>query len=228
RDESQVGNGIWKSGDAGATWSRVNTGLPNDVSAEVIVLDPHDAKRLLVGTMQGLYLSTNGGSSWTRLRSEEIWDVEADPTNPETVYAGGLEGIYQSHDFGATWTNVSADLPEGRVRSLAVNSTGEIVYAAVDGYGLYGAVSPSVGSIPLDEGTTATSENNYRGLMVEQLGHTTETSTDLATSFKDSPTTRRFLLIAGSATGGLLLLLVVVGVVAHRYRKKIAVDSPRD
>ncbi|MFN7929482.1 MAG: hypothetical protein U0Y68_16345 [Blastocatellia bacterium] len=58
---------VWKSLDAGATWSAIdgegNTGLP-DVPAHCIAIDPNNAARLFVGTDLGVFASTDGGATW--------------------------------------------------------------------------------------------------------------------------------------------------------------------
>ncbi len=225
RDESLIGNGIWKSSDAGLSWQRANTGLPEDVSAEVVVAHPSESRQLLAGTMQGLYRSTDGAATWKKIRGEEIWDIERDPTDPAIIYLGGTEGIWQSRDFGETWTNVSADLPAGRVRSLAVNSTGTIVYAAVDGYGLYVAIDPSLPTITPDSGVTEISENTKQ-MALADYGSTDHNFSYVATAAAES-VAKNLALLIGGVVAGILILILVVGLLIW-YRQRKVVKKPAD
>jgi uncharacterized repeat protein (TIGR01451 family) len=70
----------------------------------------------------GLYKTTNGGASWSRLNRHlpvATWDVEVDPTNANRVYAtsfydgrvNSLAGINVSTDAGATWTHPASAAP---------------------------------------------------------------------------------------------------------------------
>jgi photosystem II stability/assembly factor-like uncharacterized protein len=148
--EAAVGNGIWKSADAGLTWARSNGGMPDSASINVILI--HPARNiLLAGGFAGLWRSTDGGGSWRQVRLGTIWDMEYDPANPDVVYAGGEEGLLRSGDFGLSWGPMPADLPQGGVTALAVNATGRILYVGVRGSGLYVGVDSAVGPIPQDQ-----------------------------------------------------------------------------
>jgi photosystem II stability/assembly factor-like uncharacterized protein len=54
---------VWKSIDAGATWSSIDGGLP-DMPVHSIAVDPTRRERLYLGTDLGVFVSLNGGTSW--------------------------------------------------------------------------------------------------------------------------------------------------------------------
>lgn len=130
RSNIQHGNGMYRSHDAGATWTRI--GLDDSRQIGRILVDPHDPKTLLVAALghaygpnetRGVYRSTDGGATWTRTlfhdRDTGAIDLASDPSL-RTVYAslwqtrrppwsvyppsnGPGSGLYKSVDGGVTW-----------------------------------------------------------------------------------------------------------------------------
>lgn len=149
--EATVGNGIWQSLNSGQTWQRLNKGMADDTSVSVILIHPKNPTQLLVGGGSGIHRSTDRGESWQFIQRGRVADMEFDPTNPDVVYAGGGDGLLMSTNFGESWTDISNNLPRSSVNAVAVNSTGTIVYAGVDNYGIYLAIDPSVGEIKKDQ-----------------------------------------------------------------------------
>ena len=133
------GDGIYRSDDGGRSWR--NLGLKDSQHIGRIVIDPRDSKVVYVaaygplwssGGDRGLYKTTDGGASWTKILniSEHtgISDVALDPNNPDVLIAtahqrrrhtwtlihGGPEsGIHKSTDGGATWRRIRTGLPNG-------------------------------------------------------------------------------------------------------------------
>jgi hypothetical protein len=132
------GRGIYKSIDGGATWT--NVGLKNTLTTGRIAIDPTNPQRILVastgdlfnpGGGRGVYRSTDGGVTWSRVLLGDTTttgavDVSIDPVDPQRVYAvmwdhirhpnlrvyGGVgSGVYRSTDGGTTWTRLSNGLP---------------------------------------------------------------------------------------------------------------------
>ncbi|MBN2227252.1 MAG: thrombospondin type 3 repeat-containing protein [candidate division Zixibacteria bacterium] len=126
--DSYVGTGIYKTTDAGATWNLI--GLPNSAHIGRIVIDPLRPETVFVaacGTLfgtnseRGLYISTDGGSTWEQklfiTDSTACVDVAFHPTAgvifaamwerwraPNNRRVGGItSGLYRSDDFGETW-----------------------------------------------------------------------------------------------------------------------------
>jgi hypothetical protein len=113
-----VGQGpLWRTLDAGGTWTRAATGI-QAVLAEAIAVDPHHAGTVLAATSSdGVERSTDGGRTWRRskgLRGQPV-GVAVDPAHPNIVLAT-INGftLERSIDGGATWKVVAGERP-GRV-----------------------------------------------------------------------------------------------------------------
>jgi len=110
---------VIKSTDGGENWFEVNNGL-NNLYVGSLFMHPENPEILLAGTghnqyweNNGVYLTTDGANSWTRVYSGErinINSVEFSTTNPQIAYAGGESIILRSEDGGKTWRAMS---PEG-------------------------------------------------------------------------------------------------------------------
>jgi photosystem II stability/assembly factor-like uncharacterized protein len=80
-----------------------------------ILIFPGDPDRVLVGvdggggSGEGIYLSANGGSSWSRRFNTGVSAIAMDPANNHIVYAGttNLGYVFRSTDQGSNWTRIS-------------------------------------------------------------------------------------------------------------------------
>jgi photosystem II stability/assembly factor-like uncharacterized protein len=133
---------IYESHDGGAAWKRLSwIGKRNDLALDSIVVDAANPKHILVGawvlgsSYGGLYISNDGGLTWTSdsdLRGQSIRALAAAPSNPKILVAGTLKGVYRSVDGGEHWGLIS---PEGsqeihEVESIAIDPANpEIIYA---------------------------------------------------------------------------------------------------
>ena len=156
------GNGMYRSDDAGSTWTRI--GLEDSRQIGRILVDPKDPRTLLVAALghaygpnetRGVYRSTDGGTTWTRtlFRGADTGaiDLAADPTGrvvfaslwqtrrpPWSVYPpsyGPGSGLYKSLDGGVTWQPVHGGLPSdglGKIGVAVAPSDPNRVYAIVD------------------------------------------------------------------------------------------------
>jgi photosystem II stability/assembly factor-like uncharacterized protein len=144
RPDLSVGDGIYKSTDAGKTWTHL--GLRDGQQIAALAVDPRNPDRLLVAVAghpygpneeRGVFLSTDGGKSFakTLFKDENIGaaDVQIDPTNPEIAYAtlwearqgpwengawnGPGGGIFKSADGGRTWKPLTKGLPNDIVQA---------------------------------------------------------------------------------------------------------------
>ena len=135
RGNVSSGYGIWKSVDAGKTWSSV--GLKNSRHVPRIAIHPTNSDIVYAGVMgniykptqeRGVYKSIDGGKTWrkTLFANEHagVVDLIIDPTNPRILYAStwrvqrtpyslssGGEGsiLWKSTDSGETWTEISTN-----------------------------------------------------------------------------------------------------------------------
>jgi len=78
-----LGNGMWRSTDAGATWQHI--GLEDTVKIDSIVVDPADYNLVIVSTLGdtghpggGVYRSTDGGQTWTNVLKPANYDGTRD------------------------------------------------------------------------------------------------------------------------------------------------------
>jgi hypothetical protein len=113
--------------------------------------DPRDdtGNSVYVGTMGGLWHTTDGGAHWKALSDSfargAVGAIAVDPKDPETIYAGtGIgylttsgdapgAGIYVSHDAGATWTRPVKNIRGYATNDIAVTSEGAVVAGTSDG-----------------------------------------------------------------------------------------------
>jgi photosystem II stability/assembly factor-like uncharacterized protein len=139
RPDLSVGNGIYKSTDAGKTW--MHLGLRDGQQIPAIAVDPRDPNKVFAAVLghpygpneeRGIYRSTDGGQNWQKVISKDENtggdDVEIDPSNPDVVYASMWEaregpwedgnlfngsggGLFKSTDGGNTWHQLSNGLP---------------------------------------------------------------------------------------------------------------------
>ncbi len=101
---------LYRSKDAGKTWQPLNT--PQHVNLYKLV--SIDQNRLLFGTNDGLYASTDQGSTWTKIPHFEHSIGRIFVSQPDLILAavdiGHLESVYRSTDLGQTWTPANLGL----------------------------------------------------------------------------------------------------------------------
>jgi hypothetical protein len=164
RPDLAIGDGMYKSTDAGASWTHL--GLRDGQQIPAIAVDPHDAGRLFVAVLghpygpnaqRGIYRSTDGGATFERVLYKDentgAFSVAIDPNHPDTVYAtlwsarqapweigSSFEipqsGLYKSIDGGATWNKLAGGLPAkfGRASVAVAPSDSNVVYLYADSY----------------------------------------------------------------------------------------------
>jgi photosystem II stability/assembly factor-like uncharacterized protein len=144
RPDLSVGNGIYKSSNAGKTWTHL--GLRDGQQIPKIAVDPKNPDRIFVAvlghpygpnTERGIFRSTDGGKSFEKVlfTNENVGgdDVDIDPLNANIVYAtmwearqgpwengawsGTNGGVYKSTDGGSSWTKIMNGLPENLVQA---------------------------------------------------------------------------------------------------------------
>lgn len=113
--------GLFRMDMADGKWSALSNGLPAQVEARSIVVQPGAPDTVYVGTQDGPYRSTNGGDSFTRLNlpgdNRLVWSILIHPKDPRTIYVGtqGTQ-VFRSRDGGESWTALSIPEPKGMVK----------------------------------------------------------------------------------------------------------------
>ena len=139
RPDLSVGDGVYKSTDAGKTWAHL--GLRDGQQIAQLAVDPKNPDRVFVAVAghpygpneeRGVYRSLDGGKTFEKVlyRNENVGasDVQIDPSNPNIVYAALWEsreapwengvfngdggGIFKSTDGGKTWSQLTKGLPD--------------------------------------------------------------------------------------------------------------------
>jgi photosystem II stability/assembly factor-like uncharacterized protein len=153
------GLGIFKTTDAGATWTRLaSTATPDFHFVNRLAISPNDPDRVYAGTRAGVLRSTDAGASWTLVRAASsivgCLDLDVrDDTDPDTVFAtfGSFEseGLFRSTDGGDTWTRLGAGtltrLDQGRIEVALAPSDQDVVYASMASNGIGSPVGRLVG-----------------------------------------------------------------------------------
>jgi photosystem II stability/assembly factor-like uncharacterized protein len=160
RPDLSVGDGVYKSTDAGKRWAHV--GLRDGQQIAQLAVDPKNADRVFVAVAghpygpneeRGVYRSLDGGRTFEKVlyRDENVGasDVQIDSGDPAIVYAALWEsregpwengvfdgqggGIFKSRDGGKTWRQLAKGLPGGIVQAnLAIApSAPKTLFAAV-------------------------------------------------------------------------------------------------
>jgi photosystem II stability/assembly factor-like uncharacterized protein len=97
------GGVIAVSDDGGRNWTRRDTGL-QDFSVRAIAVDPHDADFVVVGGLTGVYRSTDGGESWTKISDQNnVESLALDPRTHDRIYVGTWRQGMRTDDGGKSW-----------------------------------------------------------------------------------------------------------------------------
>jgi photosystem II stability/assembly factor-like uncharacterized protein len=125
-----------------------------DTGVEHLAVDPRDEATLYTGTSKGLYVTRNGGGSWTMpINSGLIDAIALDPTNADRVYVLAKETtLFRSDDRGATFTTVTTFADPVRSLRISARTQGTIYI----GFGGLNNPNPSGVFRSTDNGTTWT------------------------------------------------------------------------
>jgi photosystem II stability/assembly factor-like uncharacterized protein len=138
RPDLSVGNGMYKSTNAGKTWTHL--GLEDIQQIGGLAIDPKNEDRVFMAALghpygpnkeRGVYRTTDGGKTWTKVlyidENTGAIQVTIDPNNSNIIYAdmwagrqgpwengawnGKESGLFKSTDGGATWKKLTTGLP---------------------------------------------------------------------------------------------------------------------
>ncbi len=162
RQSTSWGDGVYKSTDAGKTYT--NMGLRTSKHINRIVIDPRNTDIVLVaatgslwgpGGERGVFKTTDGGKTWKQVLKVDddtgANDLVMDPSNSQIVYAstyqrrrtaccmnggGPGSGVWKSTDGGETWTRIKGavlDQALGRIALDVYRKRPNILYATIEG-----------------------------------------------------------------------------------------------
>ncbi|NSW80513.1 MAG: Ig-like domain repeat protein [Chthonomonadetes bacterium] len=132
------GVGIYKSTDGGSSWTLIGSSTFSGQRINEIVIDPNNRNKWIISTDAGIYVTTNGGSSFSRTLTGVASALRMHPTNPNILWAAlgdiwgsSSNGVYVSTNGGSTWTRYNA-LPlgtsVGRVELDVCRSNPNVIY----------------------------------------------------------------------------------------------------
>ena len=162
RGNISYGDGVYKSTDAGKTWT--NVGLKDSRHIGAVIIDPRNPDIVLVAALghawgpnseRGIFRTADGGKTWQKVlyKNDDTGaiDVVFDPRNSSIVYAamwqvrrqpwtfnsgGPGSGLYKSTDGGLTWKQLQGNgLPDGELGRIGISVSGadsNRVYALIE------------------------------------------------------------------------------------------------
>ncbi|WP_420573307.1 VPS10 domain-containing protein [Kordia sp.] len=165
---TSMGDGVYKSMDAGKTWKHI--GLENTHHISDVIIHPTNPDIIYVAAQgaqyaptstRGIYRTTDGGKTWTQIlyvnTTTGASSLSMDMNNPRILYAsmwqhrrypwymesgGEHSGLYKSTDGGNTWTQLKKGLPEafGKSGISVSRANSERVFAVIEAEGKKGGV----------------------------------------------------------------------------------------
>ncbi|MCB0637577.1 MAG: hypothetical protein KDC54_13200 [Lewinella sp.] len=183
RNSTSWGDGVFKSTDGGATFT--NMGLRSTHHISRVLVHPEDSDDVCVCAtghlwgytgQRGLYQTTDGGGSWTKLTNglpddgrTGCTDLVRDPQHPDILYAamyhrrrqpwtfysgGEAGGIYKSEDGGRSWRQLTNGLPTptGRIGLAIYQQDPNILMALVEAEASDTLVKPGSGLYRSEDG----------------------------------------------------------------------------
>lgn len=165
---TSMGDGVYKSTDAGKTWKHM--GLDKTRHISDIIIDPTNPNIVFVSAQgaqygasseRGIYKSVDGGETWKNVlfvdTNTGASGLTMDMTNPTILYAamwqhrrfpwtmesgGKNSGIYKSSDNGETWQQLTEGLPKemGKIGISVSRANPERVFAVIEAEGEKGGV----------------------------------------------------------------------------------------
>ncbi len=162
RSNVSIGNGVYKSTDAGKTWQHMGLDATGRIGR--IIIDPHNPDIVFVAALgtcygpqpeRGVFRTKDGGKTWERVlfvdENTGASDLSMDPKDSNTLFAGTWQidiktwgrnsggpgsGVFVTHDGGNTWKHITGhglpDSPLGKIAVAVAPSDSSRVYALIE------------------------------------------------------------------------------------------------
>lgn len=128
------GMGVWKTINGGTTWFQSSYGLGNKLVSSIL-FTPGDTLTLLAACSDGIYKSTDAGSSWTKKSkvTSSYRDLIYRPQSNKLVYAATNAFFYRSYDNGESWiqSNVNSNISCAGIKIAVCPSDTSRLYCVV-------------------------------------------------------------------------------------------------
>lgn len=165
------GLGVYKSTNGGATWTPTSLSFTFEQNVRIyaMVANPQNDQEMYVATANGLYKTTNGFSSVTRILNSDSRDVRLRPNHSATVYAGLANGrVMKSTNSGVSFSE-AANFGNGSILLAVTPLNDQILYARHNN-SLHqstdaGATFPTARTLPENNTVIAISPNSVSTIL---------------------------------------------------------------
>jgi photosystem II stability/assembly factor-like uncharacterized protein len=129
--------GLYTTTNAGDNWTHWSVSNSN---INTIALNQYSPQVVYAGGPSGMWKSTNGGTSWSSIRTDNVKKILLHPSYPNSVddlfvIANGGSKIYQTSNGGASWWEITGNLP-GEIKDLRSSPDAGFIYVATSS-GIY-------------------------------------------------------------------------------------------
>ncbi|MGB3341709.1 MAG: T9SS type A sorting domain-containing protein [bacterium] len=126
--------GIYKTINAGTSWSGASTGITGIVYD--MAINPDNTSVLYAGTANGMYKTTDSGITWSYTGCSNVRSIIIDPMESNTIYAGTTTGVYKSTSGGSSWAVINNGLDDTYVTCLGIHPSCYL-FAGTESAGMY-------------------------------------------------------------------------------------------
>jgi len=115
--------GVWQTKNRGETWTESNAGIAKRYT-QALKVDRTQAGRVLIGTEDGIYLSTDGVTSWDLVGPKEVTVLDLDQSQTSSsiwLAATQDQGVLLSNDNGKTWQAPKGNIAKAAIYAVAID-----------------------------------------------------------------------------------------------------------